>query len=218
MYILTFRKNKSKYFDEALSFAKELNCEHDGTLVIINIPENLLLNIYEEIRTLFGLIQNWKSTYATFRGYEVAPYPFILSLYQLSKCTKQDFENSEWGCVGITSIKYLNSGSGNYQKNGRYWYNYGKFIDNKWFIDKSAIREKISLEIEKKGLDLSPLFDPNIISKKIDDLPNYIVPDDVGYRIYYKTKHIQGSEVEIPDNIRHISNKVFTNATILTLI
>lgn len=162
MYTLTFQKNKSKHFPKALEFAKRLNCEYDGTIITIRIPDNLLFNAYENIRFLFGFIQNWKSTQATFRGNKVAPYPFILSIYQLSQYTKEDFDNSEWGCVNIKSIRYKNSGSGNYQKNGGYWYNYGKFIDNKWFIDKAVIGEKITAEINRKGLDISPYFDPNV--------------------------------------------------------
>ena len=90
MYILTFQKSNSKHFQKALNHVFNLGGSWDGQVARLEIPEEKLLEAYEEIRFLFGYIQNWKSTRATFMGKDVNPYRFIFLVWlNVSNCREE---------------------------------------------------------------------------------------------------------------------------------
>ncbi|MEI6865570.1 hypothetical protein [Flavicella sp.] len=220
MYCLTFKKNRSKHFQQAFDFAKELNCDVDGDLITIRIPEELLINAYAMIRTLFGIIQKWKGTTATYNGNKVNPYQFILQAHQIGECSSEfainknnclTGDSSAWSCNKINNIFYREGGSGKYKTNGKYWYNYGYFEGKKWIIDKDRLHEKLLKYVESKGINLCPVFELKNLHHAVANLPNFIVPDDISYRIHFEEKYIKGQKILIPNNIRHVNDKVFTN-------
>lgn len=210
MYTLTFNKNKSKYFNQALSFAKELNCDYDGETITIRIPDESLLSAYEIMRTLFSFIQKWKDTKATYNNKKVAPYPFILNLYFISRCLenveseKLNCTDTPWGCKRINNISYNEVGNGEYKKNGRYWYNYGYFSGKKWIINKTAILDKLLGFVYSKTIHLCPLLKEDAIRFYVDNLPDYIIPNNLDFKVSFKEKYVGGQKVMIPENIRHI--------------
>lgn len=214
MFILSFDKSKSKYFEEALKFSESLNCDFDGTTVTIKIPENELPTAYLTMRQLFGIIQGWKSTKATFRNQPVHPYQTILFFFKLFQCesisnfNKKNCLNScgeiGWGCRKIDYVKFNVSGIGEYNQTLRFWYNFGFFRGSKWVIDKVSLFENIVAYIASKGIDICTNFEQNNLLFSIKSLPDYIIPDDRHYKILYQTKTIKGMEIQIPLNIRHI--------------
>lgn len=217
MYVLKFKKNNSKHFQTVIDFAKELNAEVIGDSVIINIPEHLLLDSYDMIRTIFGFIQNWKGTAATYKGKSVHPYQFILSTYRIRECseissmdkTNCNSGNSEfgWSCKKINNIIHKIGGTSRYKDNNKYWYNFGHFKGKKWVIDKDKLYDKLFMQVNSEGIDLCPIFDSEKLKLVIADLPEFIVPDDISFRIHYEEKSTNGNSVLIPTNIRHI-NKI----------
>ena len=215
MYSLTFKKNKSKYFPAALAFAKELHCEFTGDDIIINVAEEQLLESYGIIRQLFALIQNWKSTGATYKGAKVHPYQFIFHTHQIALCQSRSLQNAKncltlysnpaWSCRKLDVIKYEIGGLGNYKQNNKFWYNFGYFQGDKWIINKEVILEKLLSYASKKGIDICGLFDVNKIRFAVDNLPDSITPNGIDFEIHYIEQYLQGVKVQIPDNIRHIT-------------
>ncbi|WP_139959168.1 hypothetical protein [Flavicella sediminum] len=185
-------------------------------MITINIPEESIINAYAMIRTLFGFIQNWKGTKATFRGKEVHPYQFILHAHQTGECasiTNYDKKNCltnrssvGWSCKKLDNIYYDLTGNGNYKTNGKYWYNYGYFKGKKWIIDKQQLAIKLMNQVSLKGLDLCPHFDQNNLRHAIENLPEFIIPDDITFKIFYEEKYIKGEKIMVPNNIRHQTN------------
>lgn len=217
MYILTFDKNHSKYFKEALSFAKELGGVFNGKTVIIKIKEHNLFIAYSTFRTLFGIVQNWKSTQATFRGEKVHPYQFILNMHRLGICQFDKDCGNSWGCKKLNNISYQENGWGKYESNNRFWYNYGYFKGETWVIDKAKIREKLLNKSDRMGLDICPLYDEMKIIHSIENLPDAIKPDDITFKYHFVERYVNGHKVLIKNNIRHITkyNKPFVGCGIV---
>lgn len=226
MYRLEFRENRSKYFKDALAFALELGGSLSNGIVSIEIPEEKLLDAYRMMRTLFGFIQNWKGTAAYFNGMEVHPYQFILYAHRISECA--DLRNDDprhcqinaetigWGCKKIDFISYNLTGSGNYRDNRRYWYNHGHFDKNaSWIIDKELIKKKLIEYGRKKALYLCPFYDEMNINVAVEQLPDFIVPDNITFKVYYAETYSNGQKVEVPTNIRHVTYRNYTNARAL---
>ena len=135
----------------------------------LEIPDNQILDAYDFLGPLFEIIQNWSSTGATYNGAEVEPYPFILYMHFVKECAEaSDLEPkncwlsedcSGWTCKKLTNILYVESGSGEYERNDRYWYNFGKFNSkNEWVIDKSGIFNRLIYFAEINGLNVCSIF------------------------------------------------------------
>lgn len=227
MYILTFNKTKSKYFNDALAFAKELGAEFDGKTVTIRIPEEKLFIAYSTFRQLFGLIQNWKNTNATFRRKKVHPYQFIFQIHNTGICESNylvnpskncltNYENKAWSCNKIDVVLYTIVGFGEYKKNGRFWYNYGYFMGSRWMIDKKLLLNKLLDQVHKKGIDICKVYNESNVQFAVNNLPDFIDPDDIYFKVHYVEQYVDGKLLQIPNNIRHISEKVkWSNAKIL---
>lgn len=218
MYILTFKKSRSKNLEQGLDLAESLGGVWDGRQMTLEIPDNQLLDAYEFLGPLFEIIQNWSSTRATFNGAEVKPYPFILNMHFVKECAEtSDLEPkncwlsddcSGWTCKKLTNILFLESGSGEYESNERYWYNFGKFNDkNEWVIDKSGIFNRLIQFAEINGLHVCPHFNEKEVRRAIDLLPSKIIPDNITYRVHFTDLYDKGEKLKFPENIRHISNK-----------
>jgi hypothetical protein len=228
MYTLQFSKNKSKDFNSALKFALELGGSYDGKNVKTTIDHDQLLIAYKMMRTLFGLVQKWKSTKAFYKGKEVHPYQFIFYMHRISECADLSEINKNncllidgtlaWSCKKVDIINYQESGSGVYSDNKRYWYNFGSFKKSKWIIDKQLIKKKLLDFSYLKGLDICPFFDENSLINQVDNLPSFIYPDNVTFKIHFSEQYIDGIKVQIPNNIRHITDKNFSRLQVLTVV
>ena len=218
MYILTFKRSRSKYFEKGLTLAESLGGAWDGQQMTIKIPDAFLLKAYEPLIPLFQIIQNWSSTAATYNGRKVHPFRFILSMHFLDECAMKSNEDPEncllyddcpgWSCKKLDNIFFLELGNGKYTKNDRYWYNFGSFnSENEWVIDKDAILEKLIQFAEETGLTNCPYFDKEKVEESVANLPSKIIPDNVNYRIHYTILYSKGEELDFPENIRHISQK-----------
>lgn len=201
MYILTFRKNASKNFYEALTFARDLGGDFDGQLVTIKVNEENLLSAYSTFRTLFGLIQSWKSTRATYRGKPVHPYRFILKMHRIKDCVLSDDCGQNWNCKKLDDINHKE------HRIGLSWFNIGYFKEEKWILNKTRIKELLLGQSELLGVDICPSFDETELLTIVRDLPDYIVPDNVYYKITYKEKKIQGQTFIIKDNIEQLKKE-----------
>lgn len=69
MYTLTFKKSKSRKFQQALNHAVTLGATWDQEGLRLEIPESDLVYMYPEMINLSKLVENMTSTKATFRGW-----------------------------------------------------------------------------------------------------------------------------------------------------
>lgn len=204
MYVLTFKKNKSKFFPEALAFAEELGGTLKNGIVTIEIKD--VLNAYMQIRSLFSFIQNWKGTTATYNGKPVHPYQFLLHAHWVGDC----FEDREidkdcgggWSCMKIDNLRY-NIPDRPY-KSHKYWYRYGHFQDAKWIINKKKIYQVLLKYAEEKAITLCPFFDETKLQAAVNGLPDFIIPDNKTFATTYQERYAEGEKIQVPDNILHL--------------
>jgi hypothetical protein len=206
MYLLEFRRNNSKYFPEALKFAKELDGTLEENRVRISITD--VLGAYSQIRTLFAIIQDWKGTLATYNGSPVHPYQFLLSAHNVKVCSlEREIDNTcgpAWGCLKIDNLLYNVRGRP-FQKR-KFWYNYGSFSGYKWLIDKPAIYKVLRAYAKEKAIDACPFFSEEKLKLSVKHLPDFLVPDNQTFKIVYKEKYIDGQLLEVPENITHLTS------------
>ena len=213
MYTLIFKKKNTKRFEEALTFAKELGAEFDGGTVVLNIEENRIIPAYSMIRYIFGYVQNWKGTSATFNGKKAHPYQFILHMHRIGECyDKSNIDKSncgnQWSCKKIDLISWRIGGDGIYTNNKKFWYNFGAFKGDKWVINKSAIRKELVSYVQEKGIDLCPFYSEQNVVKAVSKLPDYIIPDDITFRIHFEDSLINHEVIQERINIRHLINSI----------
>lgn len=218
MYTLTFQRSGSKHFQKALNHVHNLGGTWDGQTARLEIPEDKLMEAYEEIHFLFGYIQKWKSLRATFRGKPVHPYRFIFLVWlNVTNCKEEreksmdtkhcwtSMDSQGWGCKRINSILRYVKGASKYKISNRYWYNFGGFIKNDtWKINKDLILQKIEKEIESKALHICPFFDMENVKKAVDSLPKYVRVDNIEFSPHYVPEYVDGKKEMVATNIRHV--------------
>ncbi len=204
--------SKSQKFEYAVSLIKELGGEFDGVRAYLDIPDDKVIYVYEKLLDLLMIVGNWKTTVVESKGKTYNGHRFLFqtgyvirNCYERCKSENNCGKNSQgWGCVMIGGPSYYLSGKGNYKSGYRYWYNFGKFIGDKWVIDKEALLDKLKACIENSFVDYCPLFDFKWLVNRIYNLPDYIIPDDIKFRIFSKESYINGQKIMCPVNIRHI--------------
>jgi len=221
MYILTFKRSKSKHFQKALNHAINMGASWDGETAKLIIPEKDLLTAYEDIHFLFGYIQKWNSTKATFRGKPVHPYRFIFQVWNtVNKCRTGKSESEDprycwsacdskgWGCKQLQRILRYARGTPHYKTSNRYWYNFGEYIDHDtWKLNKPLILQRLKKEVEDKALFLCPFFRMEEIEKAVRSLPNIIKVDNKQFTKYFTAEYVGGIKKAVPVNIRHVVPK-----------
>lgn len=215
MYILTFKRSRSKFWEKGLALAEKLGGTWDGESMVLKIPESRLLRAYNRLLPLFEIVGRWSSLRATFRGREVEPYRFILMMHFIKECAGRRShdrdhcwlypEEKGWGCKRLSNVQYHLLGDGNYSRNERFWYNFGRFDEkNEWVIDKETLYQRLYGHAEITGLALCPFFEVKKLRKALDGLPARIVPDGKSFRVHYEEEFYKGERVGVPVNIRHI--------------
>ena len=204
MYKLQFLENKSKYFANALEMAKEVGGSFKNGVVTIEITD--ILNGYSQIRQIFSYIQNWKSVSATYKGKPVHPYQFLLHVHWIGDCydSRQKDKNcgAGWECIKVDNLRYHIPET--YYKSHKFWYQFGKWEGYKWIIDKVRIYAVLMEYAESKGITTCPFFDETKLQKIVENLPSYLVPDNVVFEMIYKEKYVEGEMVQVPYSIRHL--------------
>lgn len=204
MYILQFRKSKSKNFPEALKLAQEFGAEYDGTTVTLEISD--LLNAYMQIRTLFGLIQNWRSTSATYNGKPVQPYQFILQAHWIGDCYDEALLGRScgtgWECLKLNNVKYDLPVC--FFKSHRYWYQFGEWKGKKWIINKQDIFNTLLNYANSKGISLCPFFDETKLQFIVGNLPDFLIADGVTFETVFADKYFNGEILQVPVGIKHL--------------
>jgi hypothetical protein len=210
MYILKFKANKSKYFPDALAFSRELGGALNNGIVTIEIVN--VLEAYAQIRSLFSFIQHWKGTTATFNGKPVHPYQFLLHAHWIGDCYDlRKIDNNcgnGWECIKIDNLLY--SVSSPYFKTKTYWYQYGNWKGYKWMVDKDKIYKVLFDYADNKGITSCPFFDETKLRLNVQNLPSFLIPDNVTFEMVFREKWVDGQLLSVPDNIRHLNeyNKV----------
>ncbi|SFS30815.1 hypothetical protein [Lutibacter maritimus] len=199
MYTLQFKKNSSKYFNDALAFAYELNADFENDIITIRVPDEYLVNAYATFRSLFGIIQNWKGTVAYYNNKEVHPFQFILKAHNIGDCElkRTNCNSYDFGC------KFLKLT----------WYKVGNFNGEKWVIDKPKIKAKLEHQINENAINICNIFDNNQVSYFIENLPDFIIPDNITFKTIYKDKYVDGIKISVPFSVSPI--REYRNAIIL---
>ena len=211
MFTLSFTYSKSKNYPKALEIADKLGGVMKDGVMSIYFHEYELLNAYNTLLPLFDIISKWKGVSATHKNKKVDPFRFVFQTWRtISECSQQrndtwnerhcwlNNDQEGWGCKHLFSPAKHNYGDGSYKRSNRFWYNFGHFENNKyWIVNKKYLFELIMKQAEEKCCILCPFFDSSKLSNILSELPDHIEVDEMKYRILK-------DEFGKPINIRHI--------------
>jgi len=177
-------------------------------VLLIRIPVYEFYCAYDDLNELFCYVGK-NNIKGSLDDHEINPVKFLLQIRNsISSCVyqreKADQDHCNYigdnrccGCRLITNILLYNSGTGNYQKSRKYWYNYGKFNKmGEWEINKDEIYNRVIDYAKKNLLELCPHFCRETIRDFIyKDLPDVILLDNYNYRLHYTETYEKGKRV-----------------------
>jgi len=220
---IRFGKSRSANYKQAVNLAKKFS---DVTLIgsgsdenTIKIGSEEIFSKYKDFYSLLYIISGWRSTKITYKGVKTGHFQeFFRKFDQVLKCSdsyttsinKEIYCNVNdaqegWGCMLLTNIRRHISRNYNYDWRSKYWYEFGKFEDDKtWKIDKEQIKEQLRREAEDKKIEHCRHFSFDIIAKVVDKLPDAInLESDEGWKVVYKEDFVGTSIQKIPIGITH---------------
>lgn len=218
MFILTFYRSSSQYFQRALDMALSYGASWDGEKCVIEIPDKYLLDINVKMSNLIQMLRKWKKVEASYNGKKVKWYDFVITVHygirSCVECKKQtsnmrycwiDPDQKGWGCRLLTRMQRYSVGTPYYKSSTKHWYNYGEFIKpDLWKVNKKLIMERLEKEMDTKLIHICPYFDIAEVEGAVHNLPDTIIIDNIHFTIYYSQEYMNGEKKMVPINIRHV--------------
>ena len=177
------------------------------------------LDKWDDLEALLETIMDWDSARVVRETLELKPAEFGLAAKkEVIACHRgyleaedqdsycDDKSPSCWGCRLLNGIMLRHEKKA-YDKNTRYWYQFGHSTDNKtWRVDKENLSKAIEAIIHKKGIDFCPAFQYQFYRRYVAALPLMVHMEDArNWAFVYNEDSSHGSKRWEPHNIQHIS-------------
>ncbi len=207
---IVFFKSSSKYYDSCClqceKFDGYLNEKNTNTVIVEDEEIRLKKSV---LNTVLLTVKNWSKTEYYIDGNSASALA-IERLLELLDCEKAKTEEvvgdhcydlNGWGCNHLEDISFCKDEHSYYCRNKYYWYQFGRFIDGTWNIDKERIKRVLKDEVERKHLSFCRCFNINRIYSEIEKLPEAIVVDEnndkCGWQYVYKEAPAGMKQTEI---------------------
>nr|MBN1228877.1 AAA family ATPase [Anaerolineae bacterium] len=231
---LRFSKSSSQNYPKVIRMCKKFDTytfTESSKTNSIEFDSTQFVEHYQIFQIIYEMIQNWKGTEILING-NTASSDQIRNLKNTMSCASgmnylgakycyidQDIKEG-WQCRHLVSINRYHHPTNSWgyrQYNGRIWYDFGSFSNEKWQIDKEKIKEILVDEAGSKLLSFCPYFDVDNIDIILSKLPNEIDPNtdeqfelkrqeiDDGYTIEEKITGIQPKKEEVDNGSQQIS-------------
>ena len=187
-----------------------------------NVVETNNLEAMEKFDSFTGLIQtimDWNNARVLHEALELKPPEFQLpEKHEIAMCYRKhqadphpeeycDAKSSDcWGCRLLDGI-VLRHDKQNYDKNLRYWYQFGSFTDkHTWKINRELLTRALEELVRIKSLEFCPVFQNVFYRRYIAALPLMLhMKDTQNWALVYKEDLSNSSKHWEAVNVRHIS-------------
>lgn len=173
-----------KVLEYATKFRKYTPAGSGSGLHLVETSNHEALAKFEVFRKLLDTIRDWDSARVIHDQKEMLPAEFSLpEKYAVAAChqgylaaeNQEEYCDSKnpqcWGCRLFNGI-ILRHAKTPFDKNARYWYQYGEFLDkNTWRIDKEALTRDLEKIVGKQSLDFCPVFQLQFFRRYVAALP-----------------------------------------------
>lgn len=207
---ISFKKSRSKDFSLVLKHGREF--DHfkesiDFKLEIYSVEELFLK--WDHFNIVHYYTRKWAGTTFSINDtiylgneafYALQEVKDCYKQYQQQAYDKQGFcDASEWGCHKLKAVvRFVD------QSFGPYWYDYGKFTNERtWKIDKRRIQNILTEEAKQKKLHFCPVFNEYKITSLLLRLPDSINVDGCKWQKTSKTEYREDGPVRVPVGIVH---------------
>lgn len=206
---ISFKKSKSKDLKVVLNNASEFDHfkESEGFQIDVYSFDELLAK-WENFNVVYHYSRKWSGTVLSINNQVYIGNECFYYLQEIKDCykqykksyDKQGFCNcADWGCHKIKSIgRFVD------QSFGPYWYDYGKFTNERtWKIDKRRILNILTEESSQKKLHFCPVFNEYKITSILLRLPDEINVDGHKWQKTTKVEYRGDGPVRVPVGIEH---------------
>lgn len=179
MVKIIFYKSSSKYYDTVCLKCEKFNSyKQENSENILELEFSEFKNKMFQIKEVLDIIKHWSKTKYYINNKEVGErnleclIEIIECERRCSECTLNNdfcYEGAGWSCKHIDSIALRKE---SYYK--LHWYEFGKFKNDEWIVDKKEILNNIKKEIIEKNITQCKYFSIENVQKTIDLLPNKI--------------------------------------------
>lgn len=174
-------------------------------------------NKFEHFVKLMDLIKDWDNTRFLHNGMELTINDFKWpEKREIANCHMKymdatdkdnycDDKSSDcWGCRLLRGI-ILHHTRASYDKNARYWYQYGSYMDkNTWRVSRELLTEALEVIVKDMGLEFCPVFESQFYRKYVAALPRLIHMEDSNSWACVFKDYLSGSSKHWePVNVRH---------------
>ena len=177
---IKYYKSSSKYYTticEKSQIFDNYTQEKSENIIVLDVVE--IRSKILQLKNVLFTIKNWSKTKYFIDEEEVTFY-HIENIVNVLACEKDCghcalgieehcYGNSGWGCNYLADIS-LRSESYYSQHSDLCWYDFGKFKDGKWCIDKEKIYNQLMREADEKHLTLCTNFSSERVRKNVDML------------------------------------------------
>lgn len=206
---LSFNKSKSKDLQVVLKNAREFDYfkESDSYLLeIYSVAE--IFQKWENFNVVYHYCRRWSGTDFSINGVTRIGNTVFYALQEIKDCYNQYLKAydkrgfcsaSEWGCYKLKAIgRFID------ESFGPYWYDYGRFINERtWKIDKARILNILTEETKQKHLHFCPVFNEYKITAILLRLPDEISVDGSKWQKSTKIEYRENGPVRVPVGIVH---------------
>ncbi len=169
------------------------------------------------LENLLETIRDWDSARVIQGVTELTPADFHLERKQeVLACHRKYLEADDqntycddkspdcWGCRLLKGA-ILRHEKSTYDKNARYWYQFGTFTDaNTWRINKEALTASLEDIVQKKGIDFCPVFQYVFFRRYVAALPLMVhLAGNRDWELVYKEDSLDGAKRWHPFGISH---------------
>ena len=184
--IIIFYKSSSKYYDSCClqceQFLSYINEKNKNTLTI---EDKELKEKQDSIAAIISIIRNWSKSeyYLEDKKVSIQQIDGLLNLLKCEDAKANEvvgnhcFTFNGWGCNNLEEIALRNT-ERYYSRHKYYWYEFGRYIDGVWKVDKNRMKEKLEEEAQRKNLSLCSFFDIDRVFGVIENLPDEIIVDE----------------------------------------
>ena len=184
---IVFYKSSSKYYDpcclQCEVFDDYVNNKSMNTVVISD--EEIRLK-KEKLKSILAIVKSWSKTefYINDTSATAIEIDRLLDLLDCEKAKETEVVGDHcyalggWGCNHLETISFSEDSDSYYSRHKYSWYQFGRFVDGIWHVDKGRIKSVLLDESISKKLSFCKYFDIKRVYERVEKLPNTIEVDE----------------------------------------
>ena len=183
---IVFYKSSSQYYEslcESCRFFETYEQEKSTNTLTLGLDD--LREKQQNIKSILTVIKSWSKTEYYINGNRASFYSVeaMLALFECEKrcseCVISNeycYDETGWGCRYINSIALRRASY--YHRSNLNWYEFGRFQDDVWIVDKDRILEQLKKEVAEKHVEACKFFALSRLESALLTLPEKIIVTD----------------------------------------